>query len=93
MITRPNGKTYRPRKPVSVSTFENYEGESVLVWRTHNVFYAGLLAARSLRERDLDPADVQVSWWREVPWSDSGMYARSLIEDPDRGVPVVYWDI
>lgn len=94
VTTRPNGKVYRPRKSVAVDTFENYEGEGVVVWRTHNFFHAGLLAAHEILSRDLDPAHVSLSWWRKVPWDATGNneYDWTLIDDPTSGVPVVVWD-
>lgn len=90
---RPNGKVYRPRRRIQVEEFETPdEGTGIMVLRTHNVMYASLLAARALHNLDLDPAKPILTWVKDVPWDDSGMYDYSWVYDPVRGIPVVYWN-
>lgn len=87
-IQRPNGKTYRPRKPPTVETLVDLQDEtsSAVVLRTHDFQTAIELANWHTREYELDPTAAYTGWLRLVPWGgDSGSWQT----DPEHGIPCV----
>jgi len=98
MITRPNGKPYRPRKPPAGTYLDDLVGSgAVLILRTHDVD-AHLAWARELWRRETGE-DVQLvgvaRWVRLVPWDASGHGGDSTWigchgDDP-RGCPAVQY--
>jgi hypothetical protein len=89
-IQRPNGKTYRPRKPPAVESYVDWydDAECVVVTRTHDIPLALELAAERIADLELSPELARTDWWRLVPWA-ADCYDTSWINDPARGIPVV----
>lgn len=92
LLTRPNGKPYRPRSEVRVENYTTTDDmTAVVVIGTHDVDRATELA-RERWEWDNDPplpAGVR-RWWRLVPWGGHG--DGTWIDDEVRGRPVVTFD-
>jgi transposase len=85
VITRPDGRQYRARKPPASQILGGCEpeDESVIVWRTHDLDRARKLADLSWRQLDGEdlPANVTVGWFKTVPWDTAGCgYDRTVIE-------------
>jgi hypothetical protein len=89
VFTRPNGKTYRPRKPPVASQFADPDGDfgGVVVQRTHDIDTARRLAQNVLDEYEMDPDAFERVWWR-LGISDNGLM---WLDDPTRGVPCIVW--
>lgn len=89
-ITRPNGKVWRPRKPLRLSEFEDHYNETGwVVFGTHDVAVAlAFLGEQLVADYGLTPDQAEATWWRSVPWSSSG-HDFSYITDPDKGTPCV----
>lgn len=85
VITRPNGKPYRPRRVVAETFLDMDEAVAgVVVFGTHNVVRARLLAEHLIRyETDTAITDctVELVWWRDG--FESGF--RRFVDDADRG--------
>lgn len=90
-ITRPNGKVWRPRKPLRINTFDNPEGMTgVVVFGTHDEDTAARAAQRELAFWDLALVTGHAAWWRLVPWDAFNLGCDSTwINDPVRGTPCV----
>jgi hypothetical protein len=102
MITRPNGKVYRPRKPPVADLYVNEESwyAGVIVVRTFDVDVARELA-RPLWgevevEESIDEIIADLDWRRSVPFSTQGNLDREWMLDEICGVPCVHfrskWD-
>ena len=70
VITRPNGKPYRPRKVIAYGVYDPDEcPESVVVLGTHDVVRAQALATTFVKHDLLDssyaPAGPCTVWWRD----------------------------
>lgn len=90
VVERPNGKTYRAKKPPSVEEYVDHEDcTCIVVIRTHDVDLATTLAANEIRSYDLDPANAYRSWWRLVPFNLHNGHDQSYVDDPERGMPCV----
>lgn len=90
LLTRPNGKPYRPRKDPSVQEFtDSQEYTGLVVLRTHDVELARRLAEPLIAEYELWNTEPTREWWRSVPWDTSGYCDRSYVDDPVRGIPCV----
>lgn len=93
MLTRPNGKPYRPRKEPSVDLYEDHHDglTGFVVLRTHDREKAAEMVAGVWASYYDGPLpEGRRSWWRLVPWgyqTDS-----TWIEDPARGIPVVVFE-
>lgn len=91
-ITRPNGKPYRRRKPVTVEVYySSNDAECVIVIGTHDLDAAAALAEH-MWEHDEPLPEGRRRWLRLVPWDTGGGYDRSWIDDPARGTAVVTFD-
>lgn len=91
-ITRPNGKTYSPRRPPRVDHYTNHdEVACVVVIGTHDLDVAAQLAASLWDHHEPIPTGTR-SWWRIVPWDTGTGYDRNWVTDETRGAPVVYFD-
>lgn len=89
-IQRPNGKTYRPRKPPSVQLIADHNDDTgVIVLRTHDYQRAIELASHLIDEYGLNPTVAYTAWWRLVPFDPSGYHDTAWIDDPVRGTPCV----
>lgn len=89
-LTRPNGKTYRPRGRLRVVSIDDPFDDTarVIVLGTHDSERALPLALQEWRSCGYDePMDSNgaPTWLREVPWDDSGQADYSLLDDPERG--------
>ena len=91
-IVRPNGKVWRPRKPLRFTEFSTNDYETgFVVFGTHDVEEALNLLGIYFSDYGLDPEQAEVTWWRSVPWSDGG-FDYSFITDPERGTPCVVFE-
>lgn len=92
-ITRPNGKTWRGRKPIRFDEFGGwYGGTGWVVFGTHDVDLAlRALGDERVFEYSLTRDRAEQTWWRKVPWNSDG-YDYSYITDPDRGTPCVVFE-
>lgn len=82
---RPNGKLYRPRRPIrSEACMWNEDGLAVLVYGTHDPEIArDLAAAEWRREGDGDLPDPVAVWLKLVPWDALGLgYDRTVLQVP-----------
>ena len=88
---RPNGKTWRGRKPIRVREFTDYDGcTGIVVLGTHDAWEATVLAAYLIAEYELWAGDAVADWWRLVPWDTcGGGFDSTWITDPERGTPCV----
>lgn len=85
---RPGGKIYRPIKaPALIEYGDHFHSELPAVTRTHDLDVATALLRRF--SYDVDEYEHELTWWRYVPWDDSGMYDSSYVYDDVRGTPVV----
>lgn len=91
---RPNGKPYRPRKPIEAVEFSTGDGDTgIAVMRTHDIEYARENYADMLAARDLTDIEAKCDWWRLVPWDAAGAGTdRSYISDPVHGTPCVVFE-
>lgn len=67
-ITRPNGKTYRPRKAPEIGYFASNEDEpvsDVVIWGTHDLAVARPLAEEALAALNVDEFDAELRWGGE----------------------------
>lgn len=85
-VKRPNGKTYRARKPPYIRGYDTDDGLDhwCAVMRTHDETYARYVA-RPFVCNGIDIANPELTWLRETirdgePWIEY---------DPVRGVPAV----
>jgi hypothetical protein len=92
LLTRPNGKPYRPRSEIRVEHFTNQDDcTAIVVIGTHDVDRARELAL-PWWENEYDRADFPEGvrrWWRLVPWGYDG---GTWLEDEVRGRPVVTFE-
>jgi len=90
-VVRPNGKTWRGRKPVRVEEFTDpWDDTGFVVLGTHDVAHAlALLGADRVFEYGLNVEQARTDWWRRVPWDPFGSYDSSYITDAERGTPCV----
>jgi len=88
-IQRPNGKTYRPRKPPTLEILTDLQDDvsSAIIFRTHDIEDAtSRLTDSQIFEHELNPTAAYTAWLRLVPWGgDSGSWQT----DPERGIPCV----
>lgn len=99
-ITRPNGKTYRPRTPVRVAEYVDHEERTcVIVLGTHDLDEAAALAADRWAEwyGDLDEAsrplpEGERTWMRLVPFDTGTGYDHNWVFDPVRGTACVVFN-
>jgi hypothetical protein len=91
-ITRPNGKPYRRRKPLTVIEFLDPDGGTgILVLGTHDEARAREAFGQTIEalfEQDHRP---ERSWVRLVPWDQSGTCDSSWVHDESRGTPALEW--
>lgn len=99
VITRPNGKAYRPRKIVAVPLGNEDESNAVVVFGTHDIPTAEAHAEAALAEylRDMGGywtpgytlalGEERLVWWRQVPdgTGDADQMLVRFVEDPVRG--------
>ncbi|HEY3559636.1 MAG TPA: hypothetical protein VGL05_19340 [Kribbella sp.] len=88
-IQRPNGKTYRPRKPPSIEIVTDLQDDTAaaFVLRTHDMHDAiNRITDQLIFEHHLDPTSAHTDWVRLAPWGDDG---GTWITDPVRGTPCV----
>lgn len=94
-FVRPNGKTYKPRKPgLYIEEFESVsDATCVAVFGTHDLAEATLFAFHSLVGLDLDPNRAHTAWWRKVPFDpNGGHWDWTFMDDPVRGKPCVVFE-
>lgn len=92
VITRPNGKVWRGRKPIRTAEFSGLDGElGLIVLGTHDVEEATRRAmnTQTWTDGELWYCEPRREWWRLVPWDTGYGYDSSWIDDPERGTPCV----
>ena len=77
IVPRPDGRFYRARKkPHAEILGDEWDGVSVIVWRTHDIDVATALAgqawARYVDSREPLPGNGETGWWKSVPWDAHG---------------------
>lgn len=94
VLSRPNGKTYRPRTEPRVGEFFDYEERTCLVVEfTHDLDAAADLVREAWSYNTDCPLPVgRRVWWRLVPFDTGCGYDRSWIDDPVRGTACVVFD-
>jgi ABC-type proline/glycine betaine transport system ATPase subunit len=90
-VTRPNGKTYQPRKIVAHVVSDYYEDfEGVVVFGTHDITRAQALADAVVAyevHHTVRAADPRLVWWR-----DTFRYGGRVFEtDEEHGRAGVYF--
>lgn len=89
-FVRPNGKVYRPRKAPRFTEYEDYSSCDLkpLVLGTHDLAIAERIVGDCWDDYGVDKNAPVKAWWRD------GMRdgRRTFIDDPERGIPVIYWE-
>ena len=95
VLTRPNGKTYRPRGPLRIEEYVDHEERTcVVIVGTHDLERATGLAAERWEEWYDDgslPAG-QRRWMRLVPFDTGTGYDHNWVIDEVRGSACVVFD-